>query len=196
MGKVFRLEDLSSINTKIDNCYSKTVTTIDGTVTRADSLYPGHYAIDGGITTANGWPYDDSDTYHGTLLVLGRYNAPSYGKGYRVFLYFDNKSRMAYFPQWWGAGISSDKWIILASSNANINMMCNSRFNLKDSNIIKGSVTEDTWSNNIIAFFDNAGTRVGYIQPMYMADGTVNLHICSLFGDVYINGIKFNTSSE
>lgn len=80
---------------------------IDGTNTSPFSLQDGHYQIMTGVSTEYNWPINDSVNLNGTLLVLGTYNQPENNRGYRVFLYFDNKGRYYYATEWWG---DTPKW--------------------------------------------------------------------------------------
>ena len=75
---------------------------IDGTTTDVTTLPPGHYIITTGSSTSMNLPFDDTTNYNGTLFIIGKLNDPANNKGYRVMLYFDNKSRSAINHEWWG----------------------------------------------------------------------------------------------
>lgn len=76
--------------------------TIDGTTTSPFHIAPGHYNVVPGISTNYNWPANDTTNLNGTLLVFGKLNQQSTNKGYRVYVYFDNKHRFYYACEWWG----------------------------------------------------------------------------------------------
>ena len=98
-----------------DNGYGTTnQTVIDGTTTDVTTLPPGHYVITTGCSTSMNLPFNDTTNYAGVLFIIGRLNSPTSNKGYRVMLYFDNKSRSAINHEWWGTYMG---WKVIATGN-------------------------------------------------------------------------------
>lgn len=91
---------------------------INGTTTSPFNIPPGHYSVEG-ISTAYNWPVDDTTNLNGTLLVFGRLNQPSTNKGYRVYVYFDNKDRFYYACEWWG---NTPKWKNVFTADGSVAM--------------------------------------------------------------------------
>lgn len=70
------------------------------------------------------------------------------------------------------------------------NSNCSGTLTVNDSSKSAGNRSDNEWSEAAIAFMDKNRFRMAYLQPMLKSDGTVDLHINTGNGSVYINGTK------
>ena len=69
---------------------------------------------------------------------------------------------------------ASDINTLISELNGKLNLsggVMTGRINLKDTNLALGEVTEHTWHNSPIQFYDKNNKRVGYVQTAFKADG-------------------------
>lgn len=65
--------------------------------------------------------------------------------------------------------------------------IANGVLQIKSEKQAHGETTGD-WADAYVSFIDKNNDRLGYIQPRYNADGSVDIYISASFGKVYING--------
>lgn len=103
------------------------------------TLTPGHYAS-AKVDKAYNYPVTDSSNVLAHIYVIGSLNEPANNKGYRIILYFDNKSRMYRINEWWGS--FSNGWEQIISGDLDTTITKGST-NLPTSNAVYQAIKSD-----------------------------------------------------
>lgn len=137
--------------------------TINGLTTSPFHVQPGHYRVRNGVSTEYNWPVDDTTNCNGTLLVLGSVDTPAQNKGYRVYLYFDNKPRFYYAVEWYGNIPSWHSFLDLAGGTMKGHLY------LKESSLFKKRLLNNInyYSREFVA---SVGSEPGAVFDLYNED--------------------------